>query len=115
MFYSPSKSSCFLPDLESRYKDSNSWPSDLVSVSDSDYKQFFADLPPTGKVRSYSNNAFVWVDIITDTNQSVYDQITELESTVTPRRVREALLSSAGSEWLSSVDSQIEVLRAQLV
>lgn len=40
-------------------------------------------------------------------------QIAALEATVTPRRVREAVLGTDNG-WLADVDGQIAVLRAQL-
>lgn len=44
---------------------------------------------------------------------AIINQINSLESTVTPRRIREAVLG-INNEWLADVDSQIAVLRAQL-
>lgn len=40
-------------------------------------------------------------------------EIANLESLVTERRKREALLSEAGRAWLQDIDDQISVLRAQ--
>jgi hypothetical protein len=40
--------------------------------------------------------------------------IWNLESSVTPRRIREAALTQAGKDWLADVDAQIAALRAQL-
>lgn len=40
-------------------------------------------------------------------------QIAELETTVTPRRIREAVLGIDGG-WLAALDAQIAALRAQL-
>lgn len=44
---------------------------------------------------------------------SITNQITALESTITNRRVREAIRGS-GKAWLDGVDDQIAALRAQL-
>jgi hypothetical protein len=41
-------------------------------------------------------------------------RIAILEASVTPRRMREALLTEAGAEWLATVDSEITTLRAEL-
>lgn len=38
-------------------------------------------------------------------------QIAQLESTVTPRRIREATLTVEGKAWLEGVDAQITALR----
>lgn len=42
-------------------------------------------------------------------------QIAELEATVTPRRLREAILSQDGADWLAAVESEISALRKKLV
>ena len=44
---------------------------------------------------------------------TVHDQIAALESTITPRRIREAVLGS-DSGWLANMAAQIVALRAQL-
>jgi hypothetical protein len=44
----------------------------------------------------------------------IHAQITALETTVTPRRIREAVLTEDGALWLAGVDAQIATLRAQL-
>lgn len=46
-------------------------------------------------------------------NQTILDQITALEGTITPRRMREAVLGTDGG-WLADVNNQIAALRAQL-
>lgn len=46
-------------------------------------------------------------------NQSILNQIVDLEATVTPRRLREAVLS-ADSGWLAGVNEQIAALRRRL-
>ena len=42
------------------------------------------------------------------------DHIRNLEATVTPRRIREALLTPEGKAWLEGVEAQIAALRSQL-
>lgn len=44
---------------------------------------------------------------------TIQEQIVRLEQSVTPRRIREAILGP-GEEWLQAVDDQIAALRAQL-
>lgn len=41
-------------------------------------------------------------------------RIMALEAVVTPRRMREAMLSSDGKAWLAEVDAQIATLRGRL-
>lgn len=45
--------------------------------------------------------------------KTVSDQIDALEATITPYRIRKAILGTDGG-WLADVDSQIDALRAQL-
>lgn len=47
-------------------------------------------------------------------NQEIDKQIADLEATVTPRRMREAI-RGYGKAWLDAVDTQIANLRAQRV
>ena len=41
-------------------------------------------------------------------------EISRLESTVTPRRLREALAGQPGKDWIASVESAIAIERAKL-
>jgi len=46
-------------------------------------------------------------------NEAIKGQISALEATVTPRRLREAVLGVDGG-WLAAINAQIDALRAQL-
>jgi hypothetical protein len=46
-------------------------------------------------------------------NEVIISQIAALESTVTPRRIREAVLGS-DSGWLANINNQIAILRGNL-
>ena len=48
-------------------------------------------------------------------NELILQSIAQLESTVTPRRIREATLTADGKAWLEGVDAQITALRGSLV
>lgn len=48
-------------------------------------------------------------------NAPVLSAITALESTVTPRRIREAVTTDAGKTWMAAIDAQIAGLRKGLV
>lgn len=50
-----------------------------------------------------------------DPNAGVDAEIRELEASITPRRLREALLTTEGAAWLAEVDARIAALRAQRV
>ncbi len=54
-------------------------------------------------------------DVAAATHEAILLVITALESTVTPRRIREAVTTDAGKTWLVAVDSQIAALRGSLV
>lgn len=41
-------------------------------------------------------------------------KISEIEKTITPRRLREAVLTTPGKEWLEDAESEISKLRALL-
>jgi hypothetical protein len=43
------------------------------------------------------------------------DQILAIEATITPRRIREAVLTAEGKAWLEAADAQIAALRATIV
>ena len=42
------------------------------------------------------------------------DKIAQLESTITPRRLRDALADDAGKEWVAAVEALIATERAKL-
>ena len=48
-------------------------------------------------------------------NGPILSTITALESTVTPRRIREAVTTTEGKTWMASIDTQIADLRTKLV
>ena len=48
------------------------------------------------------------------TRDAILSQIASRESSITPRRMREATLTEAGRTWLASVDSDIAKLREKL-
>ena len=42
--------------------------------------------------------------------QAIYD----LESEITPRRIRESILTQSGAEWLEAKEAEIQALRDEL-
>ena len=54
-------------------------------------------------------------DIDAATHEAILSAITALESSVTPRRIREAVTTDAGKTWMASIDAQIADLRKTLV
>ena len=53
-----------------------------------------------------------WVDGAVSRNAST--EIQRLESTVTPRRLREALAGQPGKDWIAGTESAIAIERAKL-
>lgn len=47
-------------------------------------------------------------------NDLIKQMIANLEATITPRRMREAMLTDAGKAWLTDIDTHIASLRSQL-
>lgn len=48
-------------------------------------------------------------------NNAIYDQIRDIEYSITNRRLREAVLTESGAAWLAEREAEIEVLRQQLI
>lgn len=46
--------------------------------------------------------------------QTPMDEIRSLEASVTPRRIREAVLTEEGKIWLANIEAQIAVLRQSI-
>lgn len=62
--------------------------------------------PSDGRAR-WKNGAWVMQD-------DPKTRIAELETSITPRRMREAVLTEEGKTWLASVESAIALERAKL-
>ena len=64
---------------------------------------------------TYTWDGQAWQPSAATHNVPILAQIADLESSVTDRRKREAILTDAGRAWLADVDAQIAVLRGTLV
>ena len=53
--------------------------------------------------------------IQTPVELTIIQQIEEIELSITPRRLREAVLSTTGKNWLKEANSRIDSLRATIV
>lgn len=60
--YSPTKDSFYPAEYKEDYKKNNNWPSDLVQVSNADFKTFSLGKPPLGSKRAYINGSLLWVE-----------------------------------------------------
>lgn len=65
------------------------------------------------EVSILQNNLSSWNE--GQTKRDALVQIKVLESSATPRRIREAVLTDAGKKWLNDIDTQIQTLRGQLI
>ena len=89
-------------------------PHDAVEVTKQEHAGLLAAQSAGQIITSDANGRPLAVDPPLPPPPSITQQILDLESTITPRRAREALLTEAGKAWLADVDSQIAILRAQI-
>lgn len=88
-------------------------PSDAVEISQSSYDALMHS-QSTGKMIDWSGDAPVAIDPPAPSHAAIaFRQIIALESQITPRRIREALLSGDHS-FIESIEAQIAALRSQL-
>ena len=92
----------------------NNIPADAVDVADAEYRALM-EAQASGKcIQSDANGYPVAVVPPPPTRQqSIQQQISELEGQVTPRRMREATLGLDGG-WLAGINTQIDTLRKSL-
>ncbi len=55
------------------------------------------------------------LELESSARRGVLKQIETLEAEITPRRLREAVLTPEGATWLQAKEDEIQVLRLQLV
>lgn len=77
-----------------------------------DVQSDLTQLVPSTEFDVWTDGAWV-TDTAAQTRKNIIDQIYALEATITPRRVREAILG-IDNDWLSNVESEIDALREQL-
>lgn len=64
---------------------------------------------------SWDGENIIPMEVAVDQSQNLKSQILELESTITPRRIRDVLLDKQDAQaWLQNVENQISDLRLQL-
>ena len=61
MLYSPVKDCVYLEDFKEQYELNDTWPIDLVEISDSDFKEYFLSDTLKTHVRKYSGGLFYWL------------------------------------------------------
>lgn len=90
-------------------------PDDCVQVTDLEHKAL-VNAQSEGKVISFDETTQMPIAVEykqISVNDALKISIARLEQTITPRRMREALLG-VDDGWLSDIDQQISDLRAQL-
>lgn len=109
MFYSKSTGGFYTPEIHGE-----DMPPDVVEITDEDHAALL-DGQNKGQVIAADKKGFpVLVAAPAPTaQQAIQAQIAALEASVTPRRIREAVLGTDGG-WIAGVDSQIKSLRAKL-
>lgn len=64
----------------------------------------------TGAVTEHEDAPATEVSI----REQVLRNIQQLETSITPRRLRDAILTGEGAQWLSDVENEIAIERAKL-
>ena len=89
-------------------------PADAVDVQAEDYPALMAAIARGCTIQADPAGYPVAVEpSAPSADEVIKAQIVELEASITPRRMREALLGTDGG-WLAGVDAQIAALRGQL-
>ena len=91
-------------------------PDDLVEISDEVYKSVCSNRH-VDKILSADENGYpILIDPVPPSESDIArQQIAEIESTITDRRLREAMLTTTGKDWLAERDAEIAALRAKIV
>ena len=74
----------------------------------------FEPVPDTAEIGMVGQQDGSFAFPVPDPNIAIFAQISALESTQTPRRIRDAVLTPAGRAWMDALELEIASLRAQL-
>jgi hypothetical protein len=108
MLYSKSTGGFYLADVHADI------PADAVEITEAEHAALFAGQSEGKRIVADANGNPVLQDAPRPTpNQIILGQIAALEATVTPRRIREAVLGT-DNRWLADINGQIATLRAKL-
>jgi hypothetical protein len=92
-------------------KDHKIFPDDAVEVTAQE-RDSILSLEQKGKRISFDEQGNPIA--IDPPSPTIRQQIVALESKITQRRLREALLTDAGKSWLENIETELAALRAQL-
>lgn len=102
--FSAEKQAFFVDDVAGQ-----KFPVDVVQIDDATHSTMLAALN-SGKSVSLVDDAVIVMDrpLVSLTTAQ---KIRQLESSITPRRMRDAALTESGKQWLATIDAQIAALR----
>lgn len=106
-YFSPSTGGVYPGALHMSYVSGGTWPDDAEELTKEDHNEFFKLKPPKGKVRTRKGGKHTWKDVTVDEVELYKGKIVALEEAITPRRMREAVLTSSGKAWLVAQEAKI--------
>jgi hypothetical protein len=114
MFYSKEANGFFPAEMKDSYIAAGTWPADAVEITVEEHAALLAGQTAGQCIAADSKGKPKLID---RPPLSARDQalagIIALETTITPRRLREAIIGSDNG-WLAGVNQQIAALRTQL-
>ena len=108
MFYSPSTKGFYDPKINGL-----DVPADFVTLTKEEYSDLFAALRQGKVIVPNGKNKPTTAKYVPSESKAAQTSILELESTITQRRLREAILGTDDG-WLANVEKQISNLRKKL-
>ena len=108
IFYSKSTNGFYDDEIHSLM------PDDVVCISKEKHEELLLG-QSSGKIISADKTGNpVLLDRVFSKEDDLKAKINELESKITNRRLRDAILTQEGDVWLSDIENEIAQLRAQL-
>ena len=112
MLYSKATHLFYALALRASFEAAGTLPDDVVQVEEDDFIAATA-CRAAGGAFSFSDGVLTCVEVPVNCNAQILAEIADLESTATPRRIREAALGTDDG-WLLALDEQISELRKKL-
>lgn len=108
IYYSPSNKGFYKDGIHSNI------PEDAVKITKALYKKLLKE-ESEGKQISFKNGKVTTIapPSLSESEQALID-IRRLESEITPRRIREAILNEAGKSWLQAKEAEINEYRSKI-
>ena len=111
MFYSKTTGGFYFREIHG-----DKIPSDAIEITTEQYSALLEG-QSYGKIISADENGYpILIDPVPPSESDIArQQISEIEASITDRRLREAMLSTTGKSWLADRDAEIAALRAKIV